>query len=201
MTPPSSDIVEPNDPHISDLLVSHYDCSRQYNIRHFSLTRVKPCAQAPSARESTGVFANVFVHAKANRPKASTSEAYVKRENFVGAQSDYKCRRHDHTDFHKSTMDRPRTLDPTECKHAIRIPYGTDNPQLNAFEYSDFNNSLPLFDIRKQCLLETNQPPFRISKLNTLHYGAFAWTANTQLVLKATLEEKAVCWERYEKKI
>ena len=38
----SSDIVEANDPHISDLLVSHYDCSKQHNVRHFSLTRVQP---------------------------------------------------------------------------------------------------------------------------------------------------------------
>ena len=36
-------------------------------------------------------------------------------------------------------MERPRTLDPTECKHhdAIRHLNGTDNPQLNAFEYSN----------------------------------------------------------------
>ena len=34
----SNDIVDPNDPHISDLLVSHYDCSEQHNIRQFSLT-------------------------------------------------------------------------------------------------------------------------------------------------------------------
>ena len=36
------DFVDPNDPHISDLLVSHYDCSKQNKIRQFSLTRVNP---------------------------------------------------------------------------------------------------------------------------------------------------------------
>ena len=35
----SSDNVDPNDPHISDLLVPHYDCSKQHNSRQFSLTR------------------------------------------------------------------------------------------------------------------------------------------------------------------
>ena len=79
----SSDHVDPNDPHISDLLVSHYDCSKQHNLRQFSLTRVQPCAQAPSAFESTRAIVNVFVRAKAKRLKTWTCEAYVKREKFV----------------------------------------------------------------------------------------------------------------------
>ena len=74
---PSSDHVDPNDPHVSDLLVSHYDCSKQYNLRQFSLTRVQPCAQAPSAFESTRAIVNVFVCAEAKRLKAWTCEAYV----------------------------------------------------------------------------------------------------------------------------
>ena len=162
---PSSDHVDPNDPHISDLLVSHYDCS-------------KPCVQAPSAFETTRAIVNVFVRAKAKRLRAWTCEAYVKREKFVCAQSDYKYRRHDRTDYHQNTMERPRTLDPTECKHAIRHLNGTHNPQLDAFNYS---NSFTFFnDIQKQRLLETKQPPFRIAKLNTYHYGAFAWITNSQ---------------------
>ena len=90
-------------------------------------------------------------------------------------------------------MERPCTLDPTECKLAIRYFIENDNPQLNAFNYS---NSFTFFeDIQKQSLLETEQPPFRITKLNTFHYGAFAWIANSQLVLNATLK-KATCWDR-----
>ena len=81
-------------------------------------------------------------------------------------------------------------------KHAIRHLKGTDNPQHNAFAYS---NSFPFFeDFQKQRLLETKQPPFRITKSNTFHYGAFAWITNSQLVLNSTPEEKAVCWDRYE---
>ena len=90
-------------------------------------------------------------------------------------------------------MERPRTFDPTECKHAIRHLNGTNYPQLDAF------NSFTFFDdIQKQRLLETKQPPFRITKLNSFHYGAFAWISNSQLVLNSTLKEKAVCWDRYE---
>ena len=69
-------------------------------------------------------------------------------------------------------MECPRTLDPTENKHAIHHLNDTHNPQLDAFDYS---NSSTLFDvIPKQRLLEIKQPPFRITKLNTFHNGAFA---------------------------
>ena len=66
----STDIVETNDPDNSDILVSHYDCSKPQNLRQFTLTRVKPCAQAPAAQERTEAIANVFVRAKAKRLKA-----------------------------------------------------------------------------------------------------------------------------------
>ena len=56
-------------------------------------------------------------------------------------------------------MKRPRTLDTTECKHAIRHYSGTDNPQLYAFDY---RNSFTISQVtQKQCLRETKQPPFR----------------------------------------
>ena len=115
---------------------------------------------------------------------------------FVCAQSDYKYRRLDHTDYHQNTMERPRTVDFTECKHVIRHLNGIDNPQLSAFDHS---NSLTFIgDIKNQRLLETKQPPFRITKLNTLHCGVFAWVTNSQTVLKATKKQKAICWDRYE---
>ena len=74
---------DPNDPQISCLVVSQYDCSRQHTFRQFILNRVQPCAQVPSAFESTRAFANVFVRAKAKRLKAWTCEAHFKRGKFV----------------------------------------------------------------------------------------------------------------------
>ena len=177
-------------------MVSHYDCSKQHTFRQFGLTRVKPCVEAPSDLTSTRAIANVFVRAKAKRHKVWTYKAYLKGKNFICAQSDYKYRVHDRTDYHRNTMDRPRTLDPTECKHAIRPYNGTDNPQLSAL---DFSNSFTfLVDIQKQRFLETKQPPCRITKLNTFHYGAFAWIASSRPILHATHKEKVVCWDRYE---
>ena len=92
-------------------------------------------------------------------------------------------------------MERPRTLDPTECKQIIRHLNGTDKPQCNEFDYS---TAFTFFDdIQSQRLLETKQPLFRITKLTTFHYGAIAWIANSQFVSIATLKI-VVCWDRCE---
>ena len=67
--------------------------------------------------------------------------------------------------FHQNTKESPRILDPTKCKHAMRHLNDNENSQLNAF---DFSSSFTFFDdIQKQRLLETEQPHFRIFKLNT----------------------------------
>ena len=170
-TDSSSDHVDPNDRHISDLLISHYDCSKQHNLRQFSLTRVQPCSQAPSSFEVLALWKMFLSVPKLNVSKLGPAKHTLNVKN-VCAQSDYKYRRYDRTDYHQNTMERPSTLDPTECKHAIRHLNGTNDPQLDAFNYT---NSFTFFnDIQKQRLLETKQPPFRITKLNTFHYGAFA---------------------------
>ena len=65
-------------------------------------------------------------------------------------------------------MEHPRTLDVAAIHHLK----GTDYSQLYASYYSysfTFNDN-----IQKQRLLETKQPLFHITKLNTFHYGAFA---------------------------
>ena len=114
--------------------------------------------------------------------------ANVKPEIFVCAQSDYKNRRHDRNDYNQSTMEHPRTFDPTECKHAIRHHIGSDNPQPQAF-YSSSSSTI-IDDIQKQRLLELKQPPFCITKLDPFHYGAFARNTNSQTVKTSTLKKK-----------
>ena len=41
-------VIQPDYPRITHLLANHYDCSKQNNLRQFSLTRVQKCTQAPS---------------------------------------------------------------------------------------------------------------------------------------------------------
>ena len=108
----------------------------------------------------------MFVRPKAKRFKVWTYDTYVKREKIVFAQSDYKNCPHGRTDYHQNPMERPRTLDPTEWKHAIRH--------------------------LKQRLLETKQPTFRITKLNTSHSSASAWITNPQLIINATPKKVVV---------
>ena len=92
-------------------------------------------------------------------------------------------------------MEGPRTLDPTESKQAFSHLNGTDSPRLIAFEYI---NSFTFFDNFQTQRLRETKNYFRKNKTNIFHYGAFASITNSQLVFIATLNEKAVCWGRYE---
>ena len=76
-------------------------------------------------------------------------------------------------------MERSRTLDSTDCKHAIRHLNGTDSPQLNACDYSSSSTSFD--DTQRQRLPNTKQTFFHVTKLNTYLYGAFVWITNSQL--------------------
>ena len=44
----SENHISDQDPKILNLMVSHYDCAKQNNLRQFSLLNVEPCKQAPS---------------------------------------------------------------------------------------------------------------------------------------------------------
>ena len=37
-----------DDPNITNLMVSHYGCEKQHNLRHFNLIKVKQCTEVPS---------------------------------------------------------------------------------------------------------------------------------------------------------
>ena len=51
--------ISPQDPNILNLMVSHYDCAKQNNLRQFSLLNVEPCKQAPSDIQHTKTQATV----------------------------------------------------------------------------------------------------------------------------------------------
>ena len=44
----SANHISEQDPNILTLMVSHYDCAKQNNLRQFSLLNVEPCKQATS---------------------------------------------------------------------------------------------------------------------------------------------------------
>ena len=37
-----------DDPNFTNLMVSHYDCAKQHNLRQYNLPNVKQCTEAPS---------------------------------------------------------------------------------------------------------------------------------------------------------
>ena len=53
------------EPQISVLLVSHYDCSKQYNLRQSGLKRPFFMLKAFLHEKKNRVFADIFVRAKA----------------------------------------------------------------------------------------------------------------------------------------
>ena len=76
----SENHISEQDPNISNLMVSHFDCAKQNNSRQFSLLNVEPCKQAPSDIQHTKTQATVYVRAKAKRIKAFKCGAYFKTE-------------------------------------------------------------------------------------------------------------------------
>ena len=71
----SENHIPEQDPNILTLMVSHYDCAKQNNLRQLSLLNVEPCEQAPSDIQHTKTQATVYVRAKAKRIKAFKCEA------------------------------------------------------------------------------------------------------------------------------
>ena len=169
----SDNFVSPDDLRITKLLASHYDCSKQYNLRQFSLTRVQECNQAPSEIEHSRVLVSVYIKAKAKRIKAFRCVARVQKSRAYCAQGGRKYFHHDRKDWYTNAMTIPKELDPTECKNIIRFLNGTDSPELNQYSYNGFFTYFTDQPISFQAEIERKQNPFTVTKLNTVHRGVF----------------------------
>ena len=125
-----------DDPNITNLMVSHYDCAKQHNLRQINLLNVKQCTEAPSDIKHANVKARVYVRAKAKRIKAFKCVAYAKKERKTCFQGSVKYRRVDRTVWNHNTLPLPVTLDPVECKNIIRHLNGTNDKILNNLHYN-----------------------------------------------------------------
>ena len=110
-----------DDPNIPNLMVSHYDCAKQHNLRQFILPNVKQCTEAPSDIKHASVKARAF-----------KCVAYAKKERKICFQGSVKYRRVDRTVWNHNTLPLPVTLDPAECKNIIRHLNGTNDKILNS---------------------------------------------------------------------
>ena len=158
-----------DDPNITNLMVSHYDCAKQHNLRQFNLLNVKQCTEAPSDFQ----HASVKARAKAKRIKAFKCVAYAKKERKICFQGSVKYRRVDRTVRNHNTLPLPVTLDPLECKNLIRHLNGTNNKILNNLNY---NKTFTLLEDRFfQERLEQYQTPFTVYQLNKMYTGTFTF--------------------------
>ena len=128
--------LQSDDPNITNLMVSHYDCAKQHNLRQSNLLNVKQCTEAPSDIQHASVKARVYVGAKAKRIKFFKDVAYAKKERKICFQGSVKYRRVDRTVWNHNTLPLSVTLDPLECKTIIRHLNGTNNKILNNLHYN-----------------------------------------------------------------
>ena len=161
-----------DDPNITNLMVSHYDCAKQHNLRQFNLLNVKQCTEAPSDIKHASVKARVYVRAKTKRIKAFKCVAYAKKERKICFQGSVKYRRVDRTVWNHNTLPLPVTLDPVECKNIIRHLNGTNDKILNNLQY---NKTFTLLeDHYFQERLEQYQTPFTVYQLKCIQ-GTFTF--------------------------
>ena len=99
-----------DDPNNTNLMVSHYDCAKQHNLRQFNLLNVKQCTEAPSDIKHASVKARVYVRAKAKRIKAFKCVAYAKKERKICFQGSVKYRRVDRTVWNYGIIIHYRSL-------------------------------------------------------------------------------------------
>ena len=171
--PDTDNYLPSDDPNITNLMVSHYDCAKQHNLRQFNLLNVKQCTEAPSDIKHASVKARVYVRAKAKRIKAFKCVAYAKKERKICFQGSVKYRRVDRTVWNHNTLPLPVTLDPLECKNIIRHLHGTNDKILNNFNY---NKTFTLLeDHYFQERLEQYQTPFTVYQLNKMYTGTFTF--------------------------
>ena len=163
-----------DDPNITNLMVSHYDCKKHHNLRQFNLLNVKQCTEAPSNIQHAHIQARVYARAKAKRIRAFKCGACAKKERKkVCFQGNVKYRRVDRTVWNHNTMPLPITLDPLECKNLIRHLNGTDNKILNNLNY---NKTFTLIeDHYFQEQLERFQTPFTVYQFNKMYTGTFTY--------------------------
>ena len=188
ITPSDPDNYLPSDdPNITNLMVSHYDCAKQHNLRQFNLLNVKQCTEAPSDIKHASVKARVYVRAKAKRIKTFKCVAYAKKERKICFQDSVKYRRVDRTVWNHITLPLPVTLDPLECKNFIRHLKGTNDRILYNLQY---NKTFTLLeDHYFQERLEQYQTPFTVYQLNKMYTGTFTFMPADKNCRYMTLHE------------
>ena len=162
-----------DDPNITNLMVSHYGCAKQHNLRQFNLLNVKQCTEALCDIKYASDKARVYVRAKAKRIKAFKCVAYAKKERKICFQGSVKYRRVDRTVWNHKTLLLSVSLGPLECKNIIRDLNGTIDKIFYNLHYDKTFTLLE--DHYFQERLEQYQTPFTVYQLNKMYTGTFTF--------------------------
>ena len=82
----SENLTQPDDPRITQLPATHYECSKQNNLRQFCLNWFRKCTQDTSGIEFSRTFAPVFIRAKAKTKKVFRCSATSQKSRVFCAQ-------------------------------------------------------------------------------------------------------------------
>ena len=190
-------MIQPDDPTITQLLATHYDCSKQYNLRQFSLTRVQKCTQTDSEIEYTRTYALVVNRPKAKKLKIFRRSATIQKTRVFcaqGAQDNYY--RHYRMDWHTNSMQLPKERDYNECDNFIRNLISTDSAELNQ---KFLNRNVTCFHrMRFQIQIEKKRTPFTVTVLDTVHTGVFTYQPKSYDWITSTANSKSRCKDDQE---
>ena len=87
----------PDDPKITNLLISRYDCEKQYNLRQFSLLNLKPFSEALQTFNMLKFEPEFLFELKLNALKLLNVKLTPRRKEIYCFQGSVKYRRVDRT--------------------------------------------------------------------------------------------------------
>ena len=173
----SENLIQLDDPRITHLLATTYVCSKQFNLRQFSLTRVRKCSQALSEIESTKTCASFFLFVLKQRELKALAvlQLFEKHGVFCAQGEHIKWCRHVHMDWHSNFLLLLKELDPIECKRSSETLL--DCIVLNSINIHKLVISPLFFKFGFRFHCEKKQTPFTVIKLNTARTCEFIYQA------------------------
>ena len=153
----SENLVQPDHPTIHQLLATQCDCSKQYNLRQFSLTRWQKCTQERSGIDYTRTFVSLITPATAKKTKTLRCSSTIENTWLLCAQGAHdKFYRHDRMEWHTNSMPLAKEMDPKESKTLIRNFNGTGSSELNQISYNGSDTYFHSLSFQVQIEKKTN---------------------------------------------
>ena len=164
----SENVKELDDPRITRLVHTQKVCSKHYNLRQVSSTRVQKCTQATSENDFSRTFAFVSIRANVKGIETLRCSATVQKTLVFCAQGTLdKHYRLGPMDWHTNSMPLAKELNPNECKKFIRTLDGMDIAEM--IQYSQKRSFTYFENLRFPAQIRKKETPFTVTKLIIVH--------------------------------